>query len=210
MDVKTEYQAKLNIQEINKVYDVNDFIRRDNKKCKILGLHPGCNDNRKETRWNPKNYMKLALLFRKEFNGRVIIFGGPHEEEIVRMIVNRADDIEIKAVIGQPLLKVAVLINKCSLFVSNDSGLGSISMALGIPSIGIFGPTDTHRHRTIFQKAILLGERMPCCPCYGTDGYLKCPNDDFVDSNSNNTPLCLKIISVNEVFQKVSKIITDN
>ena len=210
LDVKTEYQAILNIQKINKVYDVNGFIRQENKKCKVLGLHPGCNANRKDTRWSAENYMNLALLFRKKFNGRVLIFGGPSEEEIVRMMVNKAEDIEIKAVIGQPLLKVAVLINKCDLFVSNDSGLASISMGMGVPSIGIFGPTDTNRHRTIFSKAILLGERLPCCPCINTDHYLHCPDGDFIYKTSSDSPMCLQLISVNEVFQQVSELLTNN
>jgi len=210
LDVNTEYQAILTIQKINKVYDVNGFIRQENKKCKVLGLHPGCNANRKDTRWSAENYMNLALLFRKKFNGRVLIFGGPSEEETVRMMVNKAEDNEIKAVIGQPLLKVAVLINKCDLFVSNDSGLASISMGMGVPSIGIFGPTDTSRHRTIFSKAILLGERLPCCPCINTDHYLHCPDGDFIYKTSSDSPMCLQLISVNEVFQQVSELLTNN
>jgi ADP-heptose:LPS heptosyltransferase len=44
--------------------------------------------------------------------------------------------------IGLSLVETAALLERCTLFVGNDSGLSHLAAALGIPTVAVFGPTD--------------------------------------------------------------------
>ena len=202
LDVEIKWEPKLIIKNINEADGVNDFIDQGKKSgYKILGLHSGGKIQDKLKRWPSSNFMYVALWFRKQFNGRVLIFGGPHEEEEVHVMVEKAGDNEVIAVVGQHLLKVARLINKCDIFVSNDSGIMHLSMALGVHSIGICGPTDMHNLKNVYPNAVFLGEKMPCCPCYGTNQYMSCIED------SGDFPECLTLIKPDEVIEKIEQML---
>jgi ADP-heptose:LPS heptosyltransferase len=40
------------------------------------------------------------------------------------------------------LAETAALLEQCTLYVGNDSGLSHVAGALGIPTVAVFGPTD--------------------------------------------------------------------
>jgi len=152
LDVKLDWKVNLD----RSLLKCSDIDGKNEKANKILGIHPGCNSNRKETRWHIKNFKDIALLFRNQIGGRVLVFGGPEEEEDVRKLTNEIGDGEIQAILNTPLLEVAKLISDCNVFVSNDSGLMNISMALGVPSIGILGPTDLPSLKNIYPNALFV------------------------------------------------------
>jgi len=40
---------------------------------------------------------------------------------------------------------LAALMERCSLFVTNDSGPSHVATAIGVPSVTVFGPADVRR-----------------------------------------------------------------
>lgn len=205
LDVKIEWEPRLVIRDGGEIEDIPDSIEQAKRNgAKILGLHPGCHTNAKGRRWSPENFMRLALWFRKQFNGKVLIFGGPHEEVDVREIVAEAGDCEVIAILGKPLMKVGRLVNLCDVFVSNDSGLMNLSMALGVPSIAICGPSCTESLHSLYPKGIFLGDKMPCCPCYHTDHYMSCVKD------SDYSAMCLQLIKPDEVIEHIKGKLVSN
>jgi ADP-heptose:LPS heptosyltransferase len=48
-------------------------------------------------------------------------------------------------VVTLPLRVTAALMQHCSFFVSNDSGLMHVAVSQKIPTFGLFGPTDERR-----------------------------------------------------------------
>lgn len=205
LDVKVDWQAKLALHRRNEGDCVNELIGRDDiNKPKILGIHPGCHINSKGRRWSTESFIQVAIRFKEQFNGRVFVFGGPHEEGDVQFILNKTNDSNIKGVIGQPLLKVAELIDHCDIFISNDSGLMNLSMALGIPSIAICGPSSTKSLHSLYPKGVFLGDKMPCCPCYQTDHYMSCIN------GPEDSARCLDLITPDEVMEHIEKKLQDD
>lgn len=55
-------------------------------------------------------------------------------------------------------------ISRCSIFLSPDSGALHIAMALGVPSIAIFGPTDPNQFD--FSNHFLIYNNQTCSPCH--------------------------------------------
>jgi len=110
-----------------------------------------------EKTWPAENFAALAdLLSRGACAGwRFAFFGGP------------GDDVKASALIaawpnalhifGDPdLLTVAAALKRCAGFVGNDSGLGHLAAAVGLPTLALFGPTDPSRYAPWGSSARVL------------------------------------------------------
>ena len=74
-------------------------------------------------------------------SGRVVLVAGPDDERAERVLgaMRRPDRV---AVLGREhLLTTAGVLRRCRGLVSNDSGLLHLGGALGLPLVGVFGPT---------------------------------------------------------------------
>ncbi len=74
--------------------------------------------------------------------GSVLLFVGPKKgvgDDVLGRVLHphRVD------VVGEEhLLRQAALLRRCGLYVGNDTGLMHIAMAMGVPSVAIFGPSS--------------------------------------------------------------------
>jgi heptosyltransferase-2 len=75
---------------------------------------------------------------------------------------------------GQTSLKEAMaLMSRCRLFVSNDSGLMHVAAALGVPTIAIFGSTNTVTTAPVGRRVVIIHKPVSCSPCLKQT----CPTD---------------------------------
>ena len=104
----------------------------------ILG--PGAVDA--ERRWPLGNF--AALADELEEAGAVFWLGGGAEEEARFTEAMKALKQPQKNVLScdLPLDEAAALISQSALFVGNDSGLMNVAASVGIPTIGLYGPSQ--------------------------------------------------------------------
>ena len=79
--------------------------------------------------------------------GRLMILGGPGDERMVeelRMASARGRYVDLTGKVD--LLTAYACLKRADLFIGNDSGLMHIAAAAGIPTIGLFGPSDERRY----------------------------------------------------------------
>jgi lipopolysaccharide heptosyltransferase II len=92
-------------------------------------------------RWGVRQFAELADRVSDELTAHVAVFWGPGEEndalELQRSM-KRASVLLPKTSLQQS----AACIGKCAYFISNDSGPMHIAAALGVPTLGIYGPTN--------------------------------------------------------------------
>ena len=60
------------------------------------------------------------------------------------------------------LIQVVV---RCRAVISIDSGLGHLGASLGVPTLGLYGPTDALLTGTIGPRVYHLQGQAPCMPC---------------------------------------------
>lgn len=74
------------------------------------------------------------------------------------------------------LAESAVVASQAALVVSNDSFLLHLAEALGVPSVGIFGPTDPAHYgpRAARSRTLWAGERLSCSPCHRDGWFPEC------------------------------------
>lgn len=154
----------------------------------IIGFFPGAGWPAKC--WLVDRFAAIGDLAVEEFNAQVVIFSGPGEADIVDNVAGqmKASAILIKDEMTLPQL--AAMIEKCDLFLSNDTGPMHISVAVKTTTIGLFGPGDHVRFYPIGERHALIRGDVPCGPCRRFTG--KCGDN-----------ICMKAITVDEVWKAV-------
>ena len=75
----------------------------------------------------------------------IVLLGGPEDRAALDALAAdlRAAGLDARSSAGElDLLACAALLQRCALFVGNDSGLMHLSGAMRAPTLGLFGPTD--------------------------------------------------------------------
>ena len=134
--------------------------------------------------WFPERFAVLADRIRDAFDARILVFGGPGDgalgRRISRMMSRRPVDLSGKTTLGQAM----ALIDACSLFITNDSGLMHVAAALQTPLIAIFGSTDPVATGPWSRPSRVIRSHLPCSPCLKPVcplGHLNCMNRIGVD-----------------------------
>lgn len=178
----------------------------EGKKLKgrfLVGIHPGGGGSWNKSwqglakRWPAENFALLADRLIELKQAAILIFGGPQEKELQEKVRDLSLlKKEIFLIQGLSLRQVASLIQKCQLFISNDTGLMHLSAGLNVPTLGIFGPTNYLRTAPLGFRSYYIRSRADCSPC------LKYP---FHSSESRifckKGFSCLRDIAVEEVLQ---------
>jgi len=134
----------------------------------LVALHPG--SGRRHKCVAPA--LVAAAITRFQSNDIVpVLVGGPADD---RMVAEVADACASRPVIleHQDLLTMAGLLAHADLFVGHDSGLTHLAAALHVPTLALFGPTESRRWAPRGSHVtVLTGEP---CRCHGWDAVQAC------------------------------------
>ena len=133
----------------------------------LIGMHPGSSTERGMLlkRWGQKKFAELARWIIDTFDAKVLIFGGKEEERLASEIAQLANG-KPHCVNGLDLLTTAALVGRCALFITNDSGLMHVAVAMGVRTIAIFGPTDPGRTAPCGKDDVVIRTGIDCSPCW--------------------------------------------
>ncbi len=164
----------------------------------IFGIYTGLDPDHPKGRCIPLDkFAKLGDILSSNYGAEIIIVGNSEETPtakiIADMMVNKPKILTGKTTLRQ----VAAVIEKCSLFVSSDGGPMHIAAAVGVPVVGIFGPTDWVSHAPYGKRCRVVRSNMECAPCHKAHGEgVKCVNQE-----------CLKSISIDSIMEAISSLI---
>jgi lipopolysaccharide heptosyltransferase I len=138
-----------------------------------VALNPGGGWETK--RWPPERFGLLATDIRKETGLQSLVLWGPGEKEIAESVVREAAGA---ARLAPPteLRQMIPYLRRARLFVGGDTGPLHIASALGVPVVGIYGPTDPERNGPAGAADRVVVHSVPCGPCYKR----RCPGFDQV------------------------------
>ncbi len=119
-------------------------------------------------RWPTERFSQLAQLLSEAYSvTRLALFGTEEEYELGNAFKkNFSRSIAMVFIFGQPLTRVKNCLSKLDLLVSNDSGLMHLGAALGVPTLGLFGPTHpVLGFAPLGEKSKALTLDLYCSPC---------------------------------------------
>lgn len=152
----------------------------------VIGINPGATGGTAK-RWFPDRYAQLAQQLARIYKTKILIFGGPADhalgQDILAMSNGACTNIAGKTSLGRAF----ALIERCALFVTNDSGLMHAAAALNINQVAVIGSTDFVATAPANDNSVMVRVPTDCSPCLKDT----CPTDH----------LCMDRISVDMVLQ---------
>ena len=207
---KSKYQEKHQVEKYNNF--INDCISQNfpakkltvyqdkqlliNNKRIVVGINPGATYGSSK-RWYPEEFAQVAVELSLDYD--IIIFGGRDEVnlalDIEKLLINKgiknyknlAGKTSIEDLIGR--------ISSLDLFITADSGPMHLAASFEIPTVAIFGPTNSKEtSQWKLEKSIVVKKKLECQPCMKRTCPLKHHN-------------CMKLIKASDVLKAVESIV---
>jgi heptosyltransferase-2 len=136
--------------------------------------------------WPPERYGAVAERLIAEADADVILFGTAAERAVAQRSAAGMRHRPIVLVGETSIGELPALFSLCNLFIGNDSGAMHVAAAVGLPVVGIFGPTDPAGTAPLTPRFQLVRQPVSCSPCF----LRHCPVDHR----------CMTRIEVDAVF----------
>jgi heptosyltransferase-2 len=125
---------KKNIDKLLKNYKIN-------KKDFLIGFGVGAAESAKSRMWPKERFAKLADKLIKKYNSKILLIGSKNEKNYIdslqSLIGNKNNSFNVAGKTNTR--EMFYLIEKCKLFIGNDSGPMHVAAAQGTTTIGLFG-----------------------------------------------------------------------
>lgn len=158
---------------------------------RIIALCPGASFSNKQ--WQVEKFQQLAKRVVLDFDAQVILLGGKKESEMCETIANESGAVSFagKFDLSQSIAALSMV----SLTVANDTGMLHVSEALGVPVVGIYGPTARQfgYFPILPQSKVAQVDNLPCRPCTKM-GMNHCPKKHFSCMNDISVEMVLALI----------------
>ncbi|MDW8343474.1 MAG: glycosyltransferase family 9 protein [Verrucomicrobiae bacterium] len=130
---------------------------------------------------------------------RFLVFSGPSDREVNAWILQQVRE-RVHLVERPNLREALVLLRRCRVFVSNDSGLMHLAAAVGVAVVALFGPTDWRRLHPWTAQYVVVRRDLPCMPCFY---YSRRP----LQCRAGLDYACMREIEVRDVMGAVERLL---
>jgi heptosyltransferase-2 len=182
---------------------VEEWLNRNNVISDdiMVGIHVGSSERAKARRWPMDRFAELADRIIEIQKAKVVLTGTYSETPLIKDVVQCMKYKPLIAAGHMNLKQLAALIDRMTLFISNDTGPLHISAAMGTTTIGLFGPNDPVRYRPYGSDNYAIYKNLPCSPCINIHAgkVPKCKNSKYME--------CMERITVDDVWEVVDSVI---
>ena len=161
-------------------------------------------------RWSPEHFAQLADTLFRDTGGQLILLGGPEETKLHQQIIEfMQSEMPVRSFAGKGNIRVAAAVLKqADLFIGNDSGLMHLAIAVGTPTVAIFGLTNSdawgpYTGGQATQQAVVVKMDLPCMPCFYRGHNLGTPEGCM-------TRDCLTLLSVGPVASAARRMLRES
>ena len=171
----------------------------------LVCVHPGAGAPVKL--WDNRAWAQAIQALMREYGLRVVLTGGPGEMDLVRELetllaaaLDSSGPARFINLAGRTSLgQLAAVMQRCRLVLGVDSGPMHLAVAVGVPTLHLFGPADVR----LFgpwgdpQRHLVVTSPLLCAPCNRMDYNL---------GELNNHP-CMREISVESVLAAARRLL---
>ncbi|OGL41681.1 MAG: lipopolysaccharide heptosyltransferase II [Candidatus Schekmanbacteria bacterium RBG_13_48_7] len=162
------------------------------KKMTLIGIAPGASYGSSK-RWPLESFINLTKKLVENTDFVIFIFGGKSENALGNQIVEMTKNRIYNFAGSISILTAAVLMKKCRLLLTNDSGAMHLGVAAGTKVIALFGPTNPAETGPLGEEHIVIQKNAACAPCL----YRDCPENHE----------CMAAITIDEVYKIIEQVI---
>jgi len=168
----------------------------------LVAVHPGGGENPGmrliAKRWPTERYAELARWLTGKW-AAVLLVGASADLELAEAVKQEVApskallDLTGATTLGQ----LGALLQRCDLFVGNDTGPMHLAVAVGTPVVALFGPSHPATYGPFGDRSRAIYEGIPCSPCFLKGRY----------NRACHNPECMRAITVPEVQEAVTEIL---
>ena len=199
-----EPPLEFQIKDSEKLFAKNYLSEKNiNEHEFVVGFHPGCATlkNHIKRRWEPEKFAELGKQLIKNHSARILIFGGPEENDLKNKINSLINSEKAVVVNAESLTKSSSIMSRCNIFITNDSSQMHIAAALGLKVVAIIGPTNKNFIYPWKTEYEIISLNLDCSPCFFySPRPLICKRTDVKFK-------CVRELSVKMVYSSVFKYI---
>jgi ADP-heptose:LPS heptosyltransferase len=136
-------------------------------------LHPCASSVYKQ--WPPDKFGELAIQLHRRHSLAVVIVGDQNDRPAGDLILAQCRKAGCPAFSWQgtlSLLETTAVLARGRLFVGTDSALAHLAVALGRPTVVLFGSSDSVKWGVVDASHAVVRSDLPCSPC-SIFGYQK-------------------------------------
>jgi len=161
----------------------------------LICIHPGAGAPVKL--WRNEAWAQVADTLAKLYRAKVILTGSSEESPLCRAIAEQMTTQPIVAAGETSLGELAAILARCRLVIGVDSGPLHLAVALGTPTVHLFGPVDSRAFGPWGDPArhIVVTSEMDCIPCNRLD---------YPPAELHQHP-CVRNITVEQVLEAAER-----
>ncbi len=179
----------------------NSIFRQENLNEDQLAIGFGAIAAHPLKEWPAERFITLGRQLVRRHHARILLFGGPGDIQKVEHIAKQIPNDPIVLCGRLSLLESAAALERCILFIGNDTGTVHIAAAMKRNVIVLFGPTvEEFGFYPYGTRATVMCVSLPCRPCTHT-GKGTCKIQE--------THACMKKIRVEDVLENVEKMLPE-
>jgi heptosyltransferase-2 len=118
----------------------SQFLRHAGR-VKIVAVHPGSGSEKKN--WPEERFAAVGRWLVDELAAQLLVVQGEADERAVSALRELTVPRSFIVASGLKLMELAAVLERCALFVGNDSGVTHLAAAVGTPTVAVFGPAST-------------------------------------------------------------------
>ena len=175
----------------------NKFFEENKIDPKSLLISISPTSRRCFRRWTLEGYARLADWLISQFDAKIILVWGPGEKGVVEKVKHFMKKDPIISWETKNLFELGAILERCDLHIGNDNGTKHIAVAMGKPTITIYGPQnpiswtppDFSRHKFLKKE-------------------VDCPDCDRIKHKCTELS-CLNLITVEDVQKTLVQFLTE-
>jgi ADP-heptose:LPS heptosyltransferase len=161
----------------------------------VIGLGPIASFPLKQ--WPVERFAEVGRALVRRYGARIVLLGGTLDIAQVRPLAAQIPNNPILLCGQLSLLESAAALERCALFVGNDTGAMHMAAAMGCKVVALFGPTvEELGFYPYGVPSEVVSIPLPCRPCTHT-GQGRC---------KIGTHACLRDIPANQVLDAVERL----
>lgn len=131
----------------------------------LIAINPGTSEKLRYKQWFPEKYAQLADGLVEGLGASIIVTWGPGERGTAERVQSL---MKSPCVVSCPtsLKQLAGIYQHCHLYIGGDTGPMHIASLMGVPVVGIYGPTDPVLYAPYDgTPSVQVRKDLPCSPC---------------------------------------------
>ena len=151
-------------------------------------------------RWPAERFADLIRrLLGSAVNPHIVLLGGIADRELAHRIVELAGAPRGLINLAGHLTfdRLGVFLERASLFIGHDTGAMHLAVAVGTPSVALFGPSDPRRYGPYGPGHHVVWHPPECAPCLCRGHW----------NRGCQAFRCIEAISVDDVWEAVQDVL---